>query len=324
MNDLIILWSILFILASLGSTMLIKIDQIFYNYDNYWVIMFFINICYPINILIYALKYNFKDLIKHLTKDFFKKTFAVSIIYTLETCALYYSIISIPLSIYIICRTSPSFFNIILNRFYAKKEINKYYYIGLIFLIAMYIILSFNIKKYNYDLKNIICTAVVFFSGFTTSLTNNIVEYHFLTIEDKTKYKYLYQIILNFYCYIIMFPISIYFLSPNKHILPNLIFSLAGISLQVFFLFKVFILSDIKISGSQLISALDLLRRIISNTISYIFLNEYYNIYIIISNVCMAISSLLILYSQYVIKIKNYNILESVSDSNIIEMKIIN
>ena len=82
-------------------------------------------------------------------------------------------------------------------------------------------------------------------------------------------------------------------------ILPNIMLILTGISTQLAFLFKIIIIGYPEISGNQITASLDLLRRVIINVCAYYLLNEYYNMQIIGANICMFVSFIFIILSQY-------------------------
>lgn len=313
---------LLVITATLG-TLGTKIDQVFYSYDQYWVIIFYTNIFFVINVLVYLKYYTFKQLmILFKDKKLLKKFSLPAMIYTGETAMLYWCLINVPISVYIIGRTSNAFFNVPFSKYYLKKKVPKLYYLGLLILIGSYVLLILNFADFSDGGgKTLFAIIFLFLSGGTTATYNNMVEKHlseysaerhFIVQNDEssvrnnyhTKFEIqlFYQIIVNMYGFIIMFPIAIGFCGYNKlfdpKFVPNLLFVIVGLSYQIYFLFKIFILSYKELAGNQILSALDLLRRVITNTFAYALLNEYFNKEIIGANVCMFIGSLLFILGQ--------------------------
>ena len=177
------------------------------------------------------------------------------------------------------------------------------YYIGIIILIGCYILLGLNYNKYSTNVYSLISIIVVIFSGLTTALYSNLIEKHlFEFTNDKLKIELFCQIINNIYGFIFFVPLSFGFCMYNKsfvnEIIPNLIYLLVGLSFQIYFLFKIFILGYSEYAGSQIVSSLDLIRRVFTNIISYGILQEYYNNEIIGANIFMIIGGIFLILSQ--------------------------
>lgn len=327
------------LLTSIFVTFGLKIIQDFYNYDNIWVIIFYMNVCYPINIIVYLYKYSYKRLIDmFLDKKLLKKTFLPSMIFTIESIVLSWCFINVPVSIFIIGRTSSAFLNVPFYKYYIVKKIPNLYYFGLVFLIVAYVLLIINYLNFAKNTVTIISSIVLFFSGFSTTVYNMMIEKHLndyennknknngfieldqisvtsltetnkQSINDYTKLEVemFYQIITHFYGFVIMFPISLG-LSWNlfqSGFVSNFLFVLAGICNQIYFLFKILVYGYKQIAGNQVASGLDLFRRVIINIGAYAFLKEYYNLEIIFANVCMIIGSFLFVLGQLEINYSN-------------------
>jgi len=313
----ILLHSLFYIGTNMFLTIGEKINDIYYQYDNYWIIMFYVYILFPMNIFIFCFKYSFQDLIV-FAKDYnlIKRMSIYSIINTIETILLYWALIYMPLSIYIIGRTLNAYFNVPFSLWYLNKKVSLLYYIGLFVLIGCYILLGINYNKYSINTYSIIATAIVLCSGFTTSLCSNLIEKHLSEFTyDKLKVQLFCQIMNNIYGFIILLPLSIVFCVKNdlfvSALVPNIIYLFVSLSYQLCFLFKIFILGYQNYGGSQIVSSLDLIRRVLTNIVSYCVLNEYYNSEIIGANICMIFGGIFLILSQ-----KNYNkykILDNIS-----------
>jgi hypothetical protein len=326
MNINILLHSIFYIITSIFLTIGEKINDKYYNYNNYWIIIFYINILFPINIFIFCVKYSFYDLI-NLIKNIklIKRMSLYSIINTIETILLYWALINIPLSVYIIGRTLNAYFNIPFSLWYLNKKISILYYIGLISLIGSYILLGMNYTNYLINTYSIISIIIVVFSGFTTALCSNLIEKHLSEFtDDKFKIQLFCQIMNNIYGFIFFFPISIGFCWNNNlfdnRIVPNLIYLLVGLSFQICFLFKIFILGYNNYAGSQIIASLDLIRRVFTNIISYNILQDYFNNEIIGVNIFMIIGGIFIILAQK--NNKKYDLLDNMINNTIIDIEL--
>jgi hypothetical protein len=314
---LLVLYGILYIFSTLIPTFVDKINQIYFNSDNYFLILVVINIFFPINIIIFLFKYRFKDLKNLFTCKKYMFLFSIpAIVYTIETTILFWVIINIPYNIYIIGRTSSSFFNVPFSLWYLNKKINPIYYIGLIILSISYILIFIHHNKSETDIDTIkiLPAILVILSGLSTATYGNIIEKQLTNVdkEEKLKLMFFYQIIANMYGFIFIMPISLYITIKNKYYsfeyIPNILYVFIGILYQIYFLFKILILGYNNINSNQILSGLDIFRRTLSNLLAYTILNEYYNLFIILSNVCMFISS--IFFSISNIKFKNQNKIE--------------
>jgi hypothetical protein len=79
------------------------------------------------------------------------------------------------------------------------------------------------------------------------------------------------------------------------------IYFLIAFGLQVYMFNKIFILNNRNdfIPANILLSSLDLLRRIIQLIFSFLFFDEPFNISVVLSLICLGISSLLLLYEYF-------------------------
>ena len=312
----LIINSIMYIILTLMTTYGIKYTQYHYNYDSYWIIIFYINVCFPVNLIMYIYKFSLVKLLKQTL--LVKKLFVPSIIYSLETGLLFWCLTRIPLNFYVIGRTSSAYFNVYFSYYYLKNKVYLMYFIGLVILTFAYILLALNIDTVKHDALTIIAMLIVLASGFTTSLYSNMTEKHLKECEEnKLELQLAYQLFGNFYAFIIFVPMSISLGHRlfNDNVAPNVILLISGLAYQIFFLFRLFIIGSTHIAGNHVVSGLDLFRRVISNILAYATLYEAYNNEIISSNICMFIGSLFLIASQF--KKNIYNKLVSIELENI-------
>jgi drug/metabolite transporter (DMT)-like permease len=172
-----------------------------------------------------------------------------SIIFNIENILLFWAVDNLPLGIYIIGRSSYSFYNPIMAKILLKKEINKFYYGGLGFLIISYIFLIIEYYKF-INLDDFASIIILLISGFTTSLYNNLIEKDLQKYPEELKIEkqFIYQLILFGLGFFIYVPISLYYIGYDKNFdnvnfWAYFIMYLVGISNQIYFLIKLNILS---------------------------------------------------------------------------------
>ena len=137
----------------------------------------------------------------------------------------------------------------------------------------------------------------ILLSCFINSSYNNIIEY---SVKKYRIPNIDFQIIFQITYFALIIIGSIYYTMQN---LPPIdgqtifIYFLIALGLQMYMFNKIFILNNQNhyIPANILLSSLDLLRRIIQLIFSFLFFNEPFDVSIILSLVCLGISSLLLL-----------------------------
>ena len=283
------------------TTTISKINDKLYEYAPLSITIFYMNIFYPILILIYLKMYKIKDLFK-LTKKELINILIAGITYNVELVILYWCLLYVPLGFYMVGRTSSAFFNILFAKYYIHKPIDKLYYVGLILLLSSYILFLVGLRdkdNLNNNYKQILSIIVVFITGLTTSIYNNMGEKYFMTQENNLKNKLIYQVFFNLFGFIIIMPIFLSISIKNNDFIsnigPTILYIITGLCSQLYILVKLYILASKTISGSQLLTGAELLRRVITNVIAYTWFGEYYNILIICANIIMFCGSYFII-----------------------------
>ena len=302
----------LYIIMMMLTTTITKINEKLYHYAPLSITIFFMNICYPILVLIYMKVYEIKEIFR-LTKKEMTNILIAGIIYNIELVLLYWSLLYVPLGFYMVGRTSSAFFNIIFSKYYIHKAIDRLYYIGLVFLAISYILFLIGLKdkdNLNDDYNHVLSIIVVFTTGLTTSLYNNMGEKYFMKKENNMKNKLTYQLIFNLFGFIIIMPIFLS-LSIDKDNFTNnpnpiVLYIITGLCIQLYILIKLYILASTTISGSQLLTGAELLRRVLTNIIAYTWFSEYYNVLIIFANILMFGGSYFIIKGSLSNKKKEY------------------
>ena len=159
-----------------------------------------------------------------------------------------------------------------------------------------------NYNKYeteNNNYKYILSIILTFMSGISTSIYNNMGEKYFMNKTSDNVNKINYLLIYNLPGFLILFPIFLGLAIKDNNFItdigPNIIYTIAGLCVQLYIFIKLYILAAKNISGNQLVTGTELLRRVLTNICTYLWLNELYNTYIILANIFMLAGSILII-----------------------------
>ena len=291
--------------TQLSMSIITKLNDKLYDYSPVFVTLFYMYVFFPINLARYAYNYKISELKQILSvKDFLELSIGAAV-YITENVATYWILLYVPVSFYIIGRTSTAFINVLFSKYYLKKEIFTSYYYGLACLIVSYILFLIAYTKTDLGTNQIIAIALTFGTSLTSAFYNNMTERFF----DKKKYEdmnqiwLIYQIVFNMYGFLILMPICLY-ISINHHdftseIGPNVLYSITGFLCQIYLMFKVMILSSEYYSGNQILTVIDLLRRVTTNIIAYFFFNEFWNTEVIMANIFMVFGCCFIGFSVF-------------------------
>jgi drug/metabolite transporter (DMT)-like permease len=306
-NLSLIINSFLFVFTLSEYLICIKYINYQYEYKNAWFNILLNCVFTPFYVL-----FLFKDVHRKRVKIIFKKDNIKNlcypifngIIYTVETVLLFYAINNLTLSYYTLLRTGFIIFNIPFFKYLLNKKITNIYLFSCLFLIISYIIVIYNYiikNSYNDNKLLILNTGIIFLSCFINSTYNNLIEY---SMKKNLFTSVDYQIIFQITYFILIIIPSVYYTILNPPPISSLtifLYFLIGTGLQLYMYNKINILNTKNdyLPANILLSGLDLLRRIIQLLFSFLFFNEMFDNYIIISIVFMGLSSLLLLY-QYI------------------------
>jgi drug/metabolite transporter (DMT)-like permease len=295
--------SFLFVFTLSEYLICIKYINYQYNYKNAWFNILLNCIFTPFYLL-----FLFNEVHREKVKMFFKKDNIKNlfypifngILYTIETALIFYAINNLTLSYYTILRTGFIIFNIPFFKYLLNKKITNIYLVSCFFLVISYVLIIFNYLNYNNQDNNLLIlnTVIIFLTCFINSTYNNLIEY---SIKKNVFTSVEYQIIFQITYFILIIIPSIYYTilnPPPISILSIVIYFFICSGLQLYMYNKINILNTKNdyLPANILLSGLDLLRRIIQLFISFLFFNEIFDNFIIISIVFMGLSSLLLLY----------------------------
>lgn len=312
MNLGIIINSIFFVFTLSEYLICMKYINYEYNYKNTWFNILLSIILTPIYFTLLYKKEN-----RDIVKDYFRYEnrikllfpFITGVLYTIETVLLFYAINITTLSYYTILRSGFILFNIPYFKYLLQKKITNIYLISSLLLVISHGII---ITNYLYNATNtmngggdsiqiINNTIIIYISCLINATYNNLIEYSVKKYNiSNIDYQVFFQIV---YLFIVIVP-SIYYTIENPPPINSLtifLYFLIAIGLQLYMYNKIYILNSKNdlVPANILMSSLDLLRRIIQLLFSFLFFNDHFDTYVIISLIFLGLSSLLLLYQYF-------------------------
>ena len=284
-----------------------------YNYKNAWFNILLSVILTPLYFVLLFKKENRNKVIDYCKRENRIKLlfpFITGILYTIETVLLFYALNTMTLSYYTTLRSGFILFNIPYFKYLLHKKITNIYLIscyllvishGIIIANYVYITTTTEGTKENALHELIINTIIIYITCFINATYNNIIEYSIKKYNiSNIDYQIFFQIV---YLFIIIGP-SIYYTviyPPPVNPLTLFLYFLIAFGLQLYMYNKIYILNNKNevLPANILMSSLDLLRRIIQLIFSFLFFNEQFDLYVVLSLVFFGISSLLLLYQYF-------------------------
>lgn len=308
MNIILFINCFLFIVTLSEYLICIKYINYEYNYKNAWF-----NILLSISLTPFYFILLIKDTNRTKLKEYSKPEnrikllfpFITGILYTIETILVFYALNTLTLSYYTILRSGFIIFNIPFFKYLLHKKITMIYFLSCVLLL-----ISHAIMITNYVNVSIINTIVIFITCFLNSIYNNMIEY---SIKKYNMSNIDYQIFFQITYFLIIVSPSIYYTIqdlPPVNVITSLLYFFIAVGLQLYMYNKIYILNNKNdyIPANILFCSLDLLRRIIQLLFSFLFFNEQFDIYIIISLIFFLVSSFLLLYEYISNNNKNNHI----------------
>lgn len=300
----IIIHSIFYVVNLSSYLILIKYFENTYSYDNFWFNTLLSTILVPIYIG-YFLKKNVRDRVFNYGKALFFPFLAGSL-YTIESILLYYSVNNLSLSYYTILRSSFVVWNIPFFILFLKKPISNIYYCGCILLMLSYSAIIYYYLQLTISIWK--PTLSIIISCLFNSVYNIIIEY---SVKKYNIYNLDYQIIFQITYFVFAFIPSIKMTieCPPPITFNTIIISFfISVCLQVYFYNKIIILQhDNEIVPSNvLISGLDIIRRLVLLSFSFVMFNDELTLYIIVSIICF-LGSGICMFLEYLKPLKKNN-----------------
>jgi len=304
MNILLLLNCFLFVITLSEYLICMKYINYEYEYKNAWF-----NILLSVSLTPSYFILLIKDVNRNKLREYAKPEnriqlfypFATGFLYTIETIMLFYALNTLTLSYYTILRSGFILFNIPFFKYLLHKKITAIYLSSCVFLVISHVIIITNYANTQPSASLPMNTLIIFISCFLNATYNNIIEY------SVKKYKIPnidFQIFFQITYFLFIIGPSIYYTVqdlPPIDGLTMVLYSLIAIGLQMYMYNKIYILNNRNdfIPANILLSSLDLLRRIIQLLFSFLFFDDQFDVYVILSLLFLAMSSFLLLYQYF-------------------------
>ena len=309
---LLVLNSILFVGTLTEYLICMKYITNIYGYKNEWFNVLLSLVFTPFYGLFFIRNFSWQRVRTYITtperRRVLKYPVFTGILYTVETVFVFYALKTVTLSYYTILRSGFIVFNIPWFKYLLKKPVTRFYYASCAALAVSH---AFAVGQYivRYDggsggsvVQN---TAIIFVSCFLNSAYNNLIEYA-MKLHGDTMSIVDFQTIFQATYFVIAMPWAVYYTVTHTSPPPitteaiTMYFFIA-FGLQLYMYNKIYILNnrDSTIPANILLSGLDLIRRVIQLTYSFICFNEPFDAVIGVSLVFLGLSGVLLLY-QYI------------------------
>lgn len=282
------LHSLSYVITLCSSMVLIKVFNYFYGYNDYMFTVALYSIFAPLNFIPFL----YTSWSTKLDSKIWRSFFIPAVLYSGENILLSFTLNNMELGLYIIARTSYSIFNYFSYRYILHRKLNNYYYIGVALLLLSYVFIMLDFSKHKSQTGMVMfCLCIA--TGGSTSIYNTLAELQLSRIkEDKMAYTLCNNVIFQMTAFCINLPIALPQIQSMMYQPSFIVLTiLAALGFQVYSTNKFFILNDPDVNGSMIISSLDLLRRIIINTVSYTALKEPITLYNMIGNGLLLVAS---------------------------------
>jgi hypothetical protein len=229
------------------------------------------------------------------------------ILYTIETVFVFYALNTVTLSYYTILRSGFIIFNIPWFKYLLKKPVTRLYYASCASLLVSHVIVA---TQYIFQYQdgggggNVVQnTIIILVSCGLNSAYNNVIEYSMSTHGDIMT-NIDFQIVFQATYFVIAAPWAVIYTvknAPPFNPSTMTMYFFIAFGLQLYMFNKIYILNskNSAIPANILLSGLDLVRRVIQLTYSFVCFKEPFDATIGVSLVFLAASGGLLLY-QYI------------------------
>jgi len=281
-----------------------------YEYKNEWFNLLLCLLFTPFYSCIFIRKFSWSKIKMYMSPErrhILKYPIFTGVLYTVETFLIFWALNTMTLSYYTIIRSGFIIFNIPWFKYLLKKPVSRLYYASCGSLIVSHVLVStqylFHYQANAADNHVVQNTLIIMTSSFLNSSYNNIIEYSMKRHGDIMS-NVDFQIIFQSTYFVLAAPLSIYYTTKNTPpINPATItmYFFIAVGLQVYMFNKIYILNSKQslIPANILLSGLDLLRRVIQLTYSFVWFKEPFDAMIGVSLVFLGLSGGLLLY-QYI------------------------
>ena len=310
MTWLLVLNSILFVATLTEYLICMKYITNIYDYKNEWFSVLLSLIFTPFYSCFFAKSFSWSQIKTYLAPErrvALKYPIMTGVIYTVETVFVFYALNTVTLSYYTILRSGFIIFNIPWFKYLLKKPVSRMYYASCASLMVSHVLVCVQYLL-QYDggggggsvMQN---TAIIFVSCFLNSTYNNVIEYSMKIYGDvmsNTEFQAIFQATY----FILAAPWAVFYTAkqpPPINASAITMYFFIAFGLQLYMFNKIYILNNREsaIPANILLSGLDLVRRVIQLTYSFVWFNEPFDAVIGVSLVFLGASGGLLLY-QYI------------------------
>ena len=314
MTWLLVLNSLLFVATLSEYLICIKYISNTYEYKNEWFNILLCLVFTPFYSCVFIRKFSWVKIKMYMAPErrhVLKYPIVTGVLYTAETILIFFALNTVTLSYYTILRSGFIIFNIPWFKYLLKKPVSRLYYASCASLVVSHVLSAtqYIVDERERDMpaggsRDVVQnTIIIMISCFLNSSYNNIIEYSMKRYGDIMP-NIDFQIIFQSTYFVLAAPLSIYYttinIPPINPVTMTMYFFIA-VGLQVYMFNKIYILNSKQslIPANILLSGLDLLRRVIQLTYSFVWFKEPFDSTIGVSLFFLALSGGLLLY-QYI------------------------
>ena len=312
MTWLLVLNSIFFVATLTEYLICMKYITNNYEYKNEWFNVLLSLLFTPFYGCLFVRSFSWKRIqetyLAPERRHILKYPILTGVLYTVETVFVFYALNTVTLSYYTILRSGFIIFNIPWFKYLLKKPVTRLYYASCAALVVSHVFAAgqyiFQYSGGSGGEQNIIQnTVIIFVSCFLNSAYNNLIEYT-MKLHGDTMTNLDFQIIFQSTYFMLAIPWAVFY--TTKYTPPITAGSMTmyffiAFGLQLYMFNKIYILNSREsiIPANILLSGLDIIRRVIQLTYSFVWFNEPFDSTIGISLLFLGLSGGLLLY-QYI------------------------
>ena len=312
MDWLLILNSIFFVATLTEYLICMKYITNNYDYKNEWFNVL-LSLCFtPFYGCFFIPKFSWNNIRSYMEPErrtVLKYPIVTGILYTIETVFVFYALNTVTLSYYTILRSGFIIFNIPWFRYLLKKPVTRLYYASCASLLVSHVVVA---TQYIFQYQGgggggggivVQNTVIILVSCGLNSAYNNVIEYS-MSKHGDIMTNIDFQIIFQATYFVLAAPWAVIYTvknAPPFNPSTMTMYFFIAFGLQLYMFNKIYILNSKNsvIPANILLSGLDIVRRVIQLTYSFVCFKEPFDATIGVSLVFLAASGGLLLY-QYI------------------------
>ena len=337
---LLLLNSIFFVATLTEYLICMKYITNNYDYKNEWFNVLLSLMFTPFYSCFFIRKFSWTKIRSYMAPErrtVLKYPVITGVLYTIETVFVFYALNTVTLSYYTILRSGFIIFNIPWFRFLLKKPVTRLYYASCASLLVSHVIVA---SQYIYAYSSggggggggggavAQNTVIILVSCGLNSAYNNIIEYSMSKHGDILS-NIDFQIIFQATYFVLAAPWAVVYTVKNAPPITSgtlTMYFFIAFGLQLYMFNKIYILNSKNsvIPANILLSGLDIVRRVIQLTYSFVCFKEPFDATIGVSLVFLAASGGLLLYQyirDYQGAIDRHRVLDDGDDDEGVEME---